>query len=70
MLQVKFPISINFFKRVQNKMHYAVSKQTVAEIIYRTKKMEESLKTVFKYKYGKLALNILIKEIFIFMLIN
>lgn len=70
MLQVKFPISINFFKRVQNKMHYAVSKQTVAEIIYRTKKMEESLKAVFKYKYGKLALNILIKEIFIFMLIN
>ena len=30
----KSPISINFFKRVQNKMHYAVSKQTAAEIIY------------------------------------
>ena len=27
-------ISINFFKKVQNKMHYAVSKQTAAEIIY------------------------------------
>ena len=26
--------TINFFKKVQNKMHYAVSKQTVAEIIY------------------------------------
>ena len=70
MLQVKSPISINFFKRVQNKMHYAVSKQTAAEIIYSTKNMEKSLKAVFKYKYGKLALNILIKEIFIFMLIN
>ena len=26
--------TINFFKKVQNKMHYAVSKQTAAEIIY------------------------------------
>lgn len=30
----KSPISIDFFKRVQNKMHYAVSHQTAAEIIY------------------------------------
>ena len=30
----KSPVSINFFKKVQNKMHYAVSKQTAAEIIY------------------------------------
>ena len=30
----KSPISINFFKKVQNKMHYAVSKQNAAEIIY------------------------------------
>ena len=30
----KSPITINFFKKVQNKMHYAVSKQTAAEIIY------------------------------------
>ena len=30
----KSPISINFFKRVQNKMHFAVSKQTAAELIY------------------------------------
>ena len=29
----KSPISIGFFKRVQNKMCYAVSKQTAAEII-------------------------------------
>ena len=26
--------TINFFKKVQNKMHYAVSKQTAVEIIY------------------------------------
>lgn len=30
----KSPLSIEFFKKVQNKMHYAVSKQTAAEIIY------------------------------------
>ena len=30
----KSPISINFYKKIQNKMHYAVSKQTAAEIIY------------------------------------
>ncbi len=30
----KSPVTINFFKKVQNKMHYAVSHQTAAEIIY------------------------------------
>ncbi len=30
----KSPTTINFFKKVQNKMHYAVSHQTAAEIIY------------------------------------
>jgi hypothetical protein len=30
----KSPLTIKFFKKVQNKMHYAVSKQTIAEIIY------------------------------------
>lgn len=30
----KSPISINFFKKVQNKMHYAITHQTAAEIIY------------------------------------
>lgn len=30
----KSPTTINFFKRVQNKMHFAVSHQTAAEIIY------------------------------------
>lgn len=28
------PTTIKFFKKVQNKMHYAVSHQTAAEIIY------------------------------------
>ena len=30
----KSPITIKFFKKVQNKMHYAVSHQTASEIIY------------------------------------
>lgn len=30
----KSPITIKFFKKVQNKMQYAVSHQTAAEIIY------------------------------------
>ncbi len=30
----KSPTTIKFFKKVQNKMHYAVSNQTAAEIIY------------------------------------
>ncbi len=30
----KSPMTIKFFKKVQNKMHYAVSHQTAAEIIY------------------------------------
>lgn len=30
----KSPITIEFFKKVQNKMHYAVTHQTAAEIIY------------------------------------
>ena len=30
----KSPISIDFFKKVQNKIHYTVSRQTAAEIIY------------------------------------
>ena len=30
----KSPITRKFFKKVQNKMHYAVSHQTAAEIIY------------------------------------
>ena len=30
----KSPTTIKFFKKVQNKMHYAISKQTAAEVIY------------------------------------
>lgn len=30
----KSPMTIDFFKKVQNKMHYAVSNNTAAEIIY------------------------------------
>lgn len=30
----KSPVTINFFKKVQNKMHFAVSHKTAAEIIY------------------------------------
>ncbi len=30
----KAPTTIEFFKKIQNKMHYAVSKQTATEIIY------------------------------------
>ena len=30
----KSPITIKFFKKAQNKMHYAVSHQTAVEIIY------------------------------------
>ena len=30
----KSPTTIKFFKKVQNKMHFAVSHQTAAEIIY------------------------------------
>ena len=30
----KSPTTINFFKQVQNKMHYAISHQTAAEIVY------------------------------------
>lgn len=30
----KSPFTIAFFKKVQNKMHYAVAHQTAAEIIY------------------------------------
>ena len=30
----KSPTTINFFKKVQNKMHYAISHKTAAEIIY------------------------------------
>ena len=30
----KSPVSINFFKKVQNKIHYAIHGETAAEVIY------------------------------------
>lgn len=38
----KSPITINFFKKVQNKMHYAVSHQTASEIIYKRSDSEKA----------------------------
>lgn len=38
----KSPISIDFFKKVQNKMHFAVSHQTAAEIIYSRSNSEKN----------------------------
>lgn len=38
----KSPTTIKFFKKVQNKMHYAVSHQTAAEIIYNRANSEKS----------------------------
>ena len=37
----KSPTTINFFKKVQNKMHYAVSHQTAPEIIYKRSDSEK-----------------------------
>lgn len=37
----KSPTTINFFKKVQNKMHYAVSNQTAPEIIYKRSDSEK-----------------------------
>ena len=37
----KSPTTIKFFKKVQNKMHYAVTHQTAAEIIYNRANAEE-----------------------------
>lgn len=53
----KSPISIEFFKKVQNKMHYAVSKQTAAEIIYDrvdSKKEYMGLTNFKNYPNGKI----------------
>ena len=53
----KSPISINFYKKVQNKMHFAVSKQTAAEIIYdraNSKKEHMGLTSWKKSSNGKI----------------
>ena len=53
----KSPMTIKFFKKVQNKMHYAVSKQTAAEIIYDrvdASKEHMGLKTWKNFPKGKI----------------
>ena len=53
----KSPISIDFFKKVQNKMHFAVSHQTDAEIIYNranSEKKHMGLTSWKKFPNGKI----------------
>ena len=53
----KSPTTIKFFKKVQNKMHYAVSHQTAAEIIYdraNAKKEYMGLTSWKNYPSGKI----------------
>ena len=52
----KSPTTIKFFKKVQNKMHYAVSQQTAAETIYNradSRKEHMGLTSWKKAPYGK-----------------
>ena len=49
----KSPTTIKFFKKVQNKMHYAVSHQTAAEIIYNR---ADSEKIIWDLRLGKILL--------------
>ena len=46
------PITINFFKKVQNKMHYAVSHQTAAEIIYNRADSEKEHMGLTSWKHS------------------
>ena len=48
----KSPITINFFKKVQNKMHYAVSHQTAAEIIYNRADSEKEHMGLTSWKHS------------------
>ena len=48
----KSPITINFFKKVQNKMHYAVSHQTAAEIIYNRANSEKEHMGLTSWKHS------------------
>ncbi len=48
----KSPITINFFKKVQNKMHYAVSHQTAAEIIYNRADSEKENMGLTSWKHS------------------
>ena len=46
----KSPTTIKFFKKVQNKMHYAVSHQTAAEIIYNRANSEKEYMGLTSWK--------------------
>ena len=46
----KSPTTIKFFKKIQNKMHYAVSKQTAAEIIYNRANAEKEYMGLTSWK--------------------
>ena len=48
----KSPITINFFKKVQNKMHYAVSHKTAAEIIYNRADSEKEHMGLTSWKHS------------------
>ena len=48
----KSPITISFFKKVQNKMHYAVSHQTAAEIIYNRADSEKEHMGLTSWKHS------------------
>ena len=48
----KSPITINFFKKVQNKMHYAVSHQTAEEIIYNRADSEKEHMGLTSWKHS------------------
>ena len=48
----KSPITLNFFKKVQNKMHYAVSHQTAAEIIYNRADSEKEHMGLTSWKHS------------------
>ena len=46
----KSPISIDFFKKVQNKIHYAVHGQTAAEVIYNRADAEKDFMGLTSFK--------------------
>ena len=53
----KSPITVKFFKKVQNKMHFAVSHQTATEIIYNRADAKKEYMDLTSWKnspYGKI----------------
>ena len=64
------PITVNFFKKVQNKMHYAVSHQTAAEIIYFSKKLTPCVLYCYLlyYRLFQLLFDVILRSAFYFEL--